>query len=49
MMFISLPESAATEGPWLARWFTRLLVAAVLLRLLVGLDLFHWARQANPR
>ncbi|MFH1035112.1 MAG: hypothetical protein V1806_11445 [Pseudomonadota bacterium] len=34
--------------PRLQRWFIRLLVAAVLLRLLIGLGLFLWGQGINP-
>lgn len=34
--------------PWLQRWFLRLLLAAVLLRLLLGVGIFLWGQQANP-
>ncbi len=41
-------DPAPAACPWLAHWFTRLLLAAVLLRLLVGLGLFLWGQQVNP-
>ncbi|MBI5522011.1 MAG: hypothetical protein HY910_05225 [Desulfarculus sp.] len=37
------------QGTWLHRWFWRLLLAAVLLRLLLGVGIFLWSQQANPR
>jgi hypothetical protein len=41
-------DPAPGRPPWLQSWFSRLLLAAVLLRLLVGVGVFLWGQQANP-
>jgi len=41
-------DPAPSAPPRLQRWFTRLLIAAVLLRLLVGLGIFLWGQHQNP-
>lgn len=46
-LHMAVPAGARRE-PWLQRWFWRLLLAAVLLRLLLGVGIFWWGQHANP-